>query len=357
MSLNSIFRTLVLLCCLLSNAHLAFAVEYTATGRIQYSGWSLDKEERRQAEIAAMINVIESYIAKEQPAHYRNYQKVKAQIDAEIDAYILDLIITDDNQNKDNKTYEVSIRASINEPKLMAILLDNDQRAASSDPAYLTFVFVAREVAGKQTRGDKSSTQTKTKGEEISQQSGENTAQRSKSQSKTIKMETEESIYSDVLLYRASTANEIDVAMGNVFSLADYLVIDAALLEEETDFLLNVKQFISDYENGNDLTPATKRNALKGLQQLEDPIDFLAIGTLDVDEQQLDPQTGKYRIAVSVTGQVLSIKRRGAAIAKVGPVQYSAEGSTITMAKNNALKLAAEEAAQELVAILSSKNI
>jgi len=83
----------------------------------------------------------------------------------------------------------------------------------------------------------------------------------------------------------------------------------------------------------------------------------LAIGTLDVDEQQLDPQTGKYRIAVSVTGQVLSIKRRGAAIAKVGPVQYSAEGSTITMAKNNALKLAAEEAAQELVAILSSKNI
>ncbi|WP_100642414.1 hypothetical protein [Alteromonas facilis] len=357
MSRNPILRCCLLLIMMMTSISTAFAIEYTASGRVTYSGWSLDKDERREAQRTAMINVIESYISQQQPAHYKNYQQVKAQIDADIEAYILDFVITDDNQDKDSKIYEVSLRASINEPKLMAMLLSSVERDPNAEPPYLTFVFVAREVAGRQERESKSTSQTKSKEQGIGQDSSDNTAQRSKSQTQTIEIDSQETDYSDVLLYRASTANEIDVAMGNVFSLADYLVIDAALLEEETNFLLSVNDFISDYEAGNDLSPSTKSNALKGLRNLQDPIDYLAIGTLDIDEQQQDPQTGKYRIGVSVTGQVLSIKRRGAAMAKVGPVQYSAEGDTITMAKNNALKLAAEEAAQELVAILSSKNI
>ena len=83
----------------------------------------------------------------------------------------------------------------------------------------------------------------------------------------------------------------------------------------------------------------------------------MAIGTLDVDASQVDDKTGNILVPVSVTGQVLAIQKRGAAVAKVGPVQYFGTGPSQLVAKNNALKLAAQEAAKDLVAKLSGKNI
>lgn len=349
--------SLVAVCTCLFFSQWSFALEHSASGKVKYGGWGLDKDERREAEVAALVNVVESYIATKQPAHFRNYQKVKAQIDSDIESYIIDYTITNKEQDKKSKTYEVSVRAKLNEPKLLAMLLSSAEAAVGDDQAYLTFVFVAREIAGKQKKSNKSSSQTKSQGKGIAQSSSTETTESFKSQTKTIGVESEENTYSDVLLYRVSTANEVDVAMGNVFTNANYLVIDAALLEEETNYLMEVDNFIRDYQSGNDLTASTKSNALKGLRNLDDPIDYLAIGTLDIDEQQISQQTGMFRIAVSVTGQVLSVKRRGAAMAKVGPIQYFGEGPTITVAKNNALKLAAEEAAHELVATLSGKNI
>jgi len=44
-------------------------------------------------------------------------------------------------------------------------------------------------------------------------------------------------------------------------------------------------------------------------------------------------------------------------MAVVKPTQYFGEGPTATVARNNALNLAAEEAANTLVAMLSAKNI
>lgn len=148
--------------------------------------------------------------------------------------------------------------------------------------------------------------------------------------------------------------------MGDVFTDANYLVIDAEFLEEETGYLLSVEKFVEDYRSGDDLSAKTKRDALKGLVGLRDsgePVHYLAIGTLDVGSSQIDPKTGNHKVAVSVTGQVLSVLKRGAAVAKVGPEVMFGEGPTVMVAKNNALKGAAQSVATQLVAKLSSKNI
>ena len=332
------------------------ATEYKGMGEANYSMF-LDKDERREAENAALKSVIERWITVEQQAHFRNYEKVKKQINSNIKDYILDYTIIDETKDSDKKRFSVVVRATLNEPKLMALLLSSSEQAVGEDQAYITFVFVAREIAARQTQTEQSTSKTKSQGQGIAKDVKQDQADRFKSQTDTISLKKGNTISSDTLLWRVTTANEIDVAMGNVFTEANFLVIDASLLEEETNYLLEVKNFIQDYQQGNDLTSATKRDALKGLKNLQDPIHYLAIGTLDIDEQLVDDKTGQIKIPVSVTGQVLAVQKRGAAVAKVGPIQYFGLGPTITVAKNNALKLAAEDAARNLVAILSTKNI
>lgn len=331
--------------------------EQVASGKVQYGGWGLDKDERREAEQFALEKAIETFVVNNHPGHVRNYEAIKDEINNQLDEYILTHVVTKDNQDKKSKTYEVWVRASINEPKLIAFLVDKNQNLDVDDQAYITFVFVARQVAGKQSRANKSSSQSKAQEQVISNTTADDRANMIKEQTNTITNRSASETFTDKLLYEGATSNEVDQAMGGVFTNANYLVIDAALLEEETGSLLSVDNFIKDYEKGDDLTPSTKSDALKGLKSLSDPIDFLAIGTLDIDEVQKSASTGMYRVSVSITGQVLSVKRRGAARAKVGPVQYFGEGPTATTARNNALNEAATEAGNVLVAQLSAKGI
>jgi hypothetical protein len=63
-------------------------------------------------------------------------------------------------------------------------------------------------------------------------------------------------------------------------------------------------------------------------------------------------------VYVSVTGKVLSLKRRfPKTIAAVGPVQFAGLGPDQTVAKRNALILASEKAAKQLTAQLRAKGI
>jgi hypothetical protein len=96
---------------------------------------------------------------------------------------------------------------------------------------------------------------------------------------------------------------------------------------------------------------------LRGLRQMEEPLDYFAIGTLDIDETTTDPVTGNVKIAVAVTGQIISIHERGAVVAKVGPETSFGEGNTPFVARNNALVRAAKTVASQLVAQLSAKGI
>jgi hypothetical protein len=87
-------------------------------------------------------------------------------------------------------------------------------------------------------------------------------------------------------------------------------------------------------------------------------IPYLAIGTLDVGMKDTDPATGLTRVYVTVTGKIVSLKKRfPKTVAAVGPIQYAGLGPSQTVARNNALKLAAESAGQTLTQQLNSKGV
>lgn len=283
--------------------------EYKGIAEVRFLK-KLTKQDIARAEIKAQQLALEGWISERHPSHLKNYLAVKNEIDENIEQYVLSKTVIDTVESSQKGTYRVVLRAKLNEKKILNELLRETGNKAGE--SCISFVFVAREA-------------------------------------KTTS--------SDDTKWQVSTTTNIDVAVSSVLADAQYAVIEAGLLEEETDYQLDLNNFIRDYEHGDDLTPATKNAAIIGLKNLHDPIQYLAIGTLDVDNTTVDSVTGNTMVSVSVTAKVLSVHRRGSTVAAVGPVQYVGMGSTPTMAKNNALILAAKEMATTLVAQLSVKTI
>jgi hypothetical protein len=144
--------------------------------------------------------------------------------------------------------------------------------------------------------------------------------------------------------------------MTRIFSTSGFAVVAAEYIEEETGMLLDVSAFKEDFGLGGDISSSTKRNALKGVKNAEIP--FLGWGTLDLDMRETDPVSGLVRVNVKVTAKIVNVAgRRPRDVASVGPVTYSGIGSTETSARSNALKLAVEAAAKELVEQLNAKGV
>ncbi len=349
---------LILISALLA-AGTAQAIEQKGVAEINYRG-TLDADERDEARNAAMRNAIETWIAEKQQSQYRNYERVKAEIDSNVEDYVLSHVIISEDQNEEAQRVRIVLRANLNEPKLMATLLGPSAAAsASSEPQYLTFVFVAREQIGTTSATEKSATQEKSRTQSIGRERTEDTAAQTKTQSQTVTVRKEERNLVDQVLWDVSTSNEIDSAVGEVFAEARYRTVDPSIVGVG-DQVLDPDQFVADYRTGNDILPQTKRSAyrtLSGLRGTDDEIQYFAIGTLDVESSEIDEASGNIRVAVSVTAEVWSILERGAVVAKTGPVTNIGEGPTELVAKNNALKIAARNAAGDLIAQLSSNDI
>jgi len=232
-------------------APLSHALEQKGTAGIDY-GSRLDGKEKQATLDEALRNAVEIWVAEEQSGHYKNYEKVKSNIDADIHAYVLNhqLIAEDDEEGR----YDVVVRANLNEPKLLAEFLSWSEPGADAEDQFLTFVFVAREEVGTVSKTEKEASQTKERTQGVEKERANDSASQTKSQTQTIRNNTTETKINDQALWDVTTANEIDVAMGDVFTDADYLVIDAAFLEEETGYLLSVEKFVEDYRSGDDLS-------------------------------------------------------------------------------------------------------
>lgn len=343
----------------LLTAGAAQAIEQKGVAEIDYKR-SLDADERREARNAAMRNAIETWIAEKQQSQYHNYTRVKAEIDANVEDYVLSHVIVSEDQDKKERRLRIVLRANLNEPKLMATLLGPAAAASgSSEPQFLTFIFVAREQIGTSNVTEKTATQEKSRTQSIGRDREDDAAAQTRTQTQTVSMREEERNFAEQVLWDVSTSNEIDSAVGEVFAEARYRTVDPSLVGVG-DQILDTEQFVADYRTGNDILPQTKRNAYGTLSRLrgtDDEIQYFAIGTLDVESSAIDEASGNVRVAVSVTAEVWSILERGAVVAKTGPVTNIGEGPTELVAKNDALKRAARSAAGDLIAQLSSNDI
>ncbi len=360
--INTSFAKKLLGACALVSAFTLHAAEQKGSHSLNY-GFSLSSEEQQQAQQLAIQNAVERWVVEKNPEHFENYKVMKAEINANIDDYVLG-VDTQSERDRKNKLYIVTARVNINEQALLDTLLERTE-VVNGEQKYLTFVFVAREKVGSESNSFREATQGKEQTDSVSKERDANSASQSKGRDQTVRRENREIKYKDKPLWNVATTNEIDTAMNSVFARANYRVVEAATLEEETGGSLLIANFVDDFRFGDDVQSQTQGDAIKGLQSVnaidpskDDDISYFAVGSLTIDEEQVDKRTGNITTFVSITAKILDISgRRSFTAASVGSVVVKGEGPTSLVARNNALKLAAERAAEQLVGQLSSKQI
>ena len=356
--------TLLCLNVLFTSLAIAQMVEKQGVGQMTYDRkFSIKTSDRQQALDMAKVNALQALTAEFDTAKQIEYAKIESLVKSDLDRFVPSLIILDEDVDKKAKTYTVVGRATIN-----LSLIDMELQKVSSvnnismdDRSYLTFVFLARKAVSVKMYDDKVSKRVDTTSvEEISESqaldgtsvavSGETYT----SNSITTGGSTESK--SDNIEYDVSSSDDINTTVMKVFLNAGYEVVEAEMVEDETDGQMDLTAFVSDFSQGDDISAGTRKSAATGCRDCD--IRYLSIGKLDIGQNMKDPVTGMIDVAVNVNAKVYDVSKRfPKTVAAVGPVQYSALGQTQTIAERNALQRAGEKAAGELMSQMRAKNL
>jgi hypothetical protein len=339
-------------------------VSIKGMAEISYDSWSKpDKKEIKKAKNKAVESAISRWASKQGGSFLKNFETVRPQVIKNLNDYVFGIKVVDEETNKDSKTYSVVIKAELDDVRLKNLVSSASDvaNASEDDLSYMTFVFVSRRQALVQSfddkvykRKDSSVSEQGTEAEEATESGVEYASESSRTEKTTTGGSTTKR--ADKIEYTVSNANEISIAMTEVFGSNGFEVVEAEYLEEETDGLISVDAFKKDFSYGDDISSSTRRNAAKGARMVDIP--FIALGTLDIGMQDKDPSSGLTRVFVTVTGKLISVKKRfPKTVASVGPVQFAGVGPNQTVAERNALKLAAQNAANELVNQMNAKGV
>jgi len=361
-----IISFLLILTCLSSTMVEAVSVIGKATVSYKSGVFSNDPKQgdKDKALEQAKNSAWGKYIGKFSQAKLKNYRMVESDITSRIDDYIINLSIIDENVNSDTKKYRVVIKMIINDNELDAKIksVSTANNENSGEGSSFSFIFVAREAASVKTFDKKivqiSSGEVNTYEKENVAQDGNSTLvstdQKVVEKSTTGGSTTQKG---EVISYRILSSGNVDAAMTQVLSTSGFEVISY-------DDVVGAcggpePEEIHEHFVVNDKMPRKVRTAAIRAARSEDcEIKIWAYGTLDAGVATTDPTTGNKRVYVTVRAQVYNIsKKLPKTIASVGPVQHQGIGPDGTVAKNNALKLAAEKAANEIVEQLNAKGI
>lgn len=365
--LNSLSKLVVLLIFIFLPVYV-FAGTTQVTGMITlpYKGKLFSKDpaeaEKSGAMREAKIQAWGLYTSKFSAAKMNQYLNVKDQFLNNIDEYILNIRVLDENVDKKTKTMTLVVRGLVNETAVDAVF--GSMAAAgqqdSGEGSMFTFIFVARQAVSANTkdakRVDISQTQTASTANESMTASGN--AMTANSDTNSLKKTTSggsTKTSATQRQYIVMSSQDINAAMGAVLSTAGFEIIDYDDVVSECGGVERAN-IAEEFQANDDMSRDSRKSAINGARSCEVPI--FATGTLDVGVQDIDPTTGNKRVYVSVRGQVWNIKKTlPRKIASVGPVQYSGLGPDDSVAMRNALNFAAEEAAKSIVEQLNAKNI
>ncbi len=337
------------------------AVSVKGVGSVEYKGmFGPGKSDSRMAYDLASYNAIERYVSKGGRSKIKLLDKHQEVVRGRLDDLLLDVTVVDTQKNKSLKKLKLVVRATLNVSLLDIIF--TEQSGFSSDSGgddFLTFVFVAREQKSIKRYEDRKlqrAEKTLFKSGLDNEVGDEGYAEYSSKNKQIKQMEVGGSVTrkADVIEYDVTTVNEINAMMSSVFTASNFEVVEIEYLESETNGLVDADTFKRDFGKGDDINSRTLSNTVKGLKLLDVP--YLALGTMDVGLHDIDKATGLTRVYVTVTGKVISLKKRfPRTVASTGPVQFSGLGPNPSVAKTNALKLAAEQTAVTLTEQLRSK--
>lgn len=349
---------------------------------ITYQGKAATPDEKARAQMSAQLKAVEFYYAEAGQSESENFDAVRDRILANPDRYILDSTILAEEDSPDRRQYTVAVRVSLNVANLRNLVKQNSAVVVGgpANRSPLAFMMVSRQVETSRSFDDRvykrvdsegrvaetaNLSSKETEGESI--RKGQVTVNASKAMQASATSRSSASVETGGSTTRRATestwrlipsANLAQVFTSN-FARAGFKVSEAAMVEPYTGGQFKVAAVEADYSSGKDLSASTLNAMVAGMRVAR--ISYIALGTLDVGLAEKSPSTGLFRIAVTVNAKILDIGQTAPGapdtVASVGPVQYAGEGPTEDEARNNALRLAANNAARELTSQVTNVGV
>jgi hypothetical protein len=346
---------------------------------LPYTGKSVPPAVRSQAIQTAELKAVETYYAKAGGSQSANFDSVKAKVTSNLDQYVLDETIIEEQDRKDVHEYTVSLRAKLNVSEL-----DNTIKSASgvgtvamAAKSQMTFLVAARQASTQtdfdahiyqRVDLDSKANSASTVAQQTSEGESVSKSQVNTSGSKSVVSEAQAGASVSVerggsttrkaseTSWRIFPSSNVDQVLTGAFHQAGFRIVDAVQVEPYSGGKLHVVAVQDDYRSGMDLKSQTLQDVEAGLRNAKIP--YLMFGTLDVGFANPDPATGLLRVPVTVNAKVLDLGNMiPDTVAIVGPVQYAGLGPTEAEAQTNALKLAAQNAAKDLISQLNSAGV
>lgn len=270
--------------------------------------------------------------------------------------------------NKKDKKIEAEALISVKK-NLIEGLFTQASGAASGDGALMVWVFAARQASfvkdGTSKKFDpnitkKAESKSLDTSESVVADDGTTIAQsnltESKSQTKssgvTVAGGNEQT--SIEREYVVISSADIDTKISSVLSLNNFEPIAYEDLVNECGG--EEPKYVQDELAANGKMERITRKAVFAAAR-ECEIELFAIGTIDVSIPKKSNVEG-YNVTVSINGEVLDVRKRlPKKVAAIGPVQAQAGGADDQVAIRNALSLAGEATAKEIVSRLNAKGI
>lgn len=359
----------------------ATAQVHQARGKasVTYTGKAASADDRAKAAMAAQLKAVEFYYAEAGQSEAENFDAVREKILANPDRFILESTVLAEEDNADKKQYSVAVRVSLNVANLRNAVKANSAVAQTgrADRSPLAFVLVSRQVDSVKAfddrvykRVDESlkvnanavTSEKGTEGESIRKGQISTNASTAKQASagadRTRSVETGGSTVkrSNESTWRLIPSADVTTVFTSAFSNAGFRVKEAALVEASTGGYFKVATVENDYRSGMDLKAATMQSIVDGMRKAQ--VFYFALGTLDAGMAVRDPNSGLWRVAVTVNAKILDLKDAIAeTLASVGPVQYAALAPTEDEARTKALQLAANSASRELTSKVTNLGL
>ena len=221
-------------------------VQIQGIGQIKYESGIFsgkpDTASRNQALELAKRNALERYTAGFSTSKFQLYQNVESQVLANLSAYIPDALVIDEGYNKNAKQYYVTVRATINETRLDALINSaSSGPTASQQPSRkisISFLFVARETSSVRQFEDRvtqvSNNQAATSATQRESLSGGRGSYQSSTEQANVSTTGGSTLRkADTLTYSVTSPENMNATMNDVFSSNGFEVYDYRDVKEK----------------------------------------------------------------------------------------------------------------------------
>lgn len=327
-------------------------------------------EDLQAARDQAIKNAWDGYIAKcFEQGRMQQYLQLEDQVMSSMDRFVA---IKAERSNVDEKSRQIDVRVkiSVNRALLDGMFTAGSGSASGGEPSVMVWIFAARqamrteggtvkEFDDRRVRIEASESAATGSQTEFVDGSTAIVAEESESMSRTetggSTTKRGDIVTASVRDYELIPTADIDSKISSVLSLNNYEpVVYMDVLNACGGAELEVIQ--EELAMEGQMSRETRREVMLAMRDCD--VQYLAIGTIDINTPTPDDVSGGYRVNVSVNGEVLDVSARlPKKVAVIGPVQRRSGGVEDNEAIRNALSSAGDITGNEIVARLNAKDI